>query len=268
MNEWECLPPCFQSGEKSEISSDPEPNSKQASVNVYAKSGRARAKLCFDCGGAHAMIECFKFKHRSVGDRWKIIKKARVCFACLSSREHRINDCPDKRKCSEPGCERFHHRLLHKELTEKQPSRSKNVGVNEMSDLNVNAETFNLTPQAAKQRSSVTSHQTHAGDAVTVTAKVIAVRIFGANGVFVDDYAFLDDGSSLTMMDQRIAERLGLTGTRENLHLRWTRGITRVEEARKCNVIVSTGLSKPFPIIPAHVPMKLTSYSIISHNTL
>jgi hypothetical protein len=103
--------------------------------------------------------------------------------------------------------------------------------------LNANAGTFDLHRQ--HDSSSLSSHQTHAGDGAEVTAKVVAVRIFGKDGKFVDDYAFLDDGSTLTLMEQRIADRLGLKGEREKLQLRWTKGISRDEDATKCDVTLA-----------------------------
>jgi hypothetical protein len=68
---------------------------------------------------------------------------------------------------------------------------------------------------------------------------VVAVRIHGSNGSFVDDFAFLDDGSSLTMMDRSIADRLNLQGKAENLRLQWTKGITRTESSLRCDVCIS-----------------------------
>ena len=230
MHEWECLPPCFQTVETRENWS----TSMSRSVNLHVSAEKIKKSSCFNCGGSHVLVECFRFKNLSVMDRWNVAKKARVCFGCLSSLEHRINDCPEKKECSELGCEKFHHRMLHNVRNSTICASEAQVA---QSRLNVHAGAFDPSQQAPSQVSS--SHQTHSGDAVAVTAKVVAVRIYGANGVFVDDYAFLDDGSTLTMMEKRIADRLGLEGSRENLHLRWTKGIERVEEARKCDVNLS-----------------------------
>jgi hypothetical protein len=68
---------------------------------------------------------------------------------------------------------------------------------------------------------------------------VVAIRIHGDYGNFVDDYAFLDDGSTSTMMDQTIADRLQMRGEPENLHFQWSKGITRTEETQRCDVTIS-----------------------------
>ena len=235
MDEWEGLPPSFQAMEKRDNSSD---QKKSRSVNVHAASESVKKESCFNCGGSHALVKCFKFQHLSVAERWNVVKKARACFACLASNQHRVNDCPVKIKCSEPGCEKRHHRLLHSGHNETLLPNTNNVAELSPSILNVNAGTFDPN-QSTSQRTLSSSHQTHAGLAAAITAKVVAVRIFGADGVFVDDYAFLDDGSTVTMMEKRIAERLGLEGEKENLHLRWTKGITRVEDAERCDVTLS-----------------------------
>lgn len=232
MHEWECLPPCFSSTESRESPS----RTKPRSVNVHMATGNKKRAYCLNCGGAHALVECFKFKHLSVSDRWNVVKKARVCFSCLSSQEHRIIDCPGKKECSEPGCEKPHHRLLHNSRNESS-SVTEHQGA--QTRLSIHAGTFEPSQQSTSPPASITSHQTHAGISASVTAKVVAVRIYGADGIYVDDYAFLDDGSTVTMMEKSIADRLGLKGAKENLHLRWTKGITRVEECIRCDITVS-----------------------------
>lgn len=231
MEEWESLPPTPPENDR--ISKG---KSSVKTLNVHSSADGRNQKPCFSCGGRnHKLPSCYKFKKLNVRERWEFVKDEGICFSCLMAKDHHVIDCPEKKICSEIGCEMPHHRLLHSSTT-YQPN------------LNANAETF----EPARDNSEIVSqqvrghnfnHQVHAGEDVgedaTVTAKVVAVRIFGPDGSFVDDHAFLDDGSTLTMMERQIAEKLGLVGEDENLHLQWTKGITRTERALKCDVTIS-----------------------------
>lgn len=46
-------------------------------------------------------------------------------------------------------------------------------------------------------------------------------------------YVFLDNGSELTFMSQKLADTLGLNGKAERLRLKWSNELTRVENNSK-----------------------------------
>lgn len=58
------------------------------------------------------------------------------------------------------------------------------------------------------------------------------LKLYGKTKV-LDTYAFLDEGSSLTMLEDEIADQLELTGTPESLCLKWTADTVRVEPKSK-----------------------------------
>lgn len=49
----------------------------------------------------------------------------------------------------------------------------------------------------------------------------------------IETFAFLDDGSSVTLMDESIAEELDLNGTPDELCLQWTSNVNRLERNSK-----------------------------------
>lgn len=59
--------------------------------------------------------------------------------------------------------------------------------------------------------------------------KILPVMIH-CNNRSVSTFAMLDDGSSLTLMEQDLANYLNLTGTPEALCLKWTDNTTKTEE--------------------------------------
>ena len=76
---------------------------------------------CWKCqNSSHWPDQCLKFAALSVDERLKTVKENHACFSCLkkAGREHRMNNCTRRRRCTkqENGtqCEQFHHSLLHK----------------------------------------------------------------------------------------------------------------------------------------------------------
>lgn len=52
-------------------------------------------------------------------------------------------------------------------------------------------------------------------------------------------FAFLDEGTTVTMMEKRIADALGLRGTSEQICLIWTKKIHRREHAERVSLEIS-----------------------------
>lgn len=208
MEQWQRLPRAPVTNSARSSTSIQSSNVKSKAVNVHVASGDKERKSCFNCGVGHALASCFKFRDLSVGERWDVVKKNKVCFSCLSSQDHRANECTNRKKCGEASCEKLHHWLLHKNPEQGRDEERSNSR-RSRSSLNGTAGGFTPQPsrnveengQAMNQHSVKLDHQVHGDEGSSVTAKVVAVRILGANGRYVDDFAFLDDGSSLTMMD-------------------------------------------------------------------
>ncbi|XP_038117142.1 uncharacterized protein LOC119769264 [Culex quinquefasciatus] len=72
-----------------------------------------------------------------------------------------------------------------------------------------------------------------------VLFRMLPVKVYcGERSMIV--LAFLDEGSSLTLIESGLADRLGLLGTKEKLTIKWTANITRVEQhSRRTNLWAS-----------------------------
>lgn len=55
----------------------------------------------------------------------------------------------------------------------------------------------------------------------------------------MDAFAFLDGGSSITMVEKDVFDHLELGGEPEQLTLQWTKGVSRVEDSLRTNLCVS-----------------------------
>ena len=69
--------------------------------------------LCRLCGANHCIWQCQKYIQKSVPERWNFAKQFRLCYRCLVE-GHLGKLCPKSRQCGLNGCQKLHHRLLHK----------------------------------------------------------------------------------------------------------------------------------------------------------
>ena len=72
-----------------------------------------KQKLCSLCGANHCIWQCQKYLQKRVPERWNFAKQFRLCYRCLME-GHLGNLCPRSRQCGQNGCQKLHHRLLHK----------------------------------------------------------------------------------------------------------------------------------------------------------
>lgn len=69
----------------------------------------------------------------------------------------------------------------------------------------------------------------HKVDLQSIMFRVIPIVLHGKN-VSVSTYAFLDEGSSLTLLEDSLADELNLVGDFEPLCSKWTRDTRRRED--------------------------------------
>lgn len=114
---------------------------------------------------------------------------------------HRRFQCRDKKKCKEKGCEAWHHILLHKD-------QSATLAVH-----------YNIRH--------------------CIIYRIVPVKIYGpANSI--ETYAYLDQGSGITFIEESLAEYLGVEGENLHLNLKWTSKVQRSEpNSRKVGIRIS-----------------------------
>lgn len=163
---------------------------------------------CCKAISSHTLKSSPKFMALSRNERWSIIKENRLCYKCFG--KHFSNKCSSKKVCEFERCDKMHHKLLHNQSTSS-------------------AETSEI----------VDACNTHYTRISTILYRIVPVRLFG-NGTTVVTYAFLDEGSSITLMDQTLADALNLKSTADRLCLKWTANTTRIEEKSiRANVRIS-----------------------------
>ncbi|CAH2091731.1 unnamed protein product [Euphydryas editha] len=136
----------------------------------------------------HEPSDCSKIKTAEQHRRWEIAKDANLCYRCLRYRSQ-THKCKT-RVCGKNGCERTHHPLLHFTPTNKEDRRE---------------ETEKVTT-------------THSHKELHAYLKYIPVRISGPKKT-IDTYALLDDGSTVTLIEESIASKIGAKGPKDPLNI-------------------------------------------------
>lgn len=184
------------------------------------KNQRSSLKCtCCDTVG-HGIWKCKIFLDKSFDERMKMVKEKRLCFSCLFP-DHPSVECKYKKECNIDGCGQQHHRLIHAKNSNPKPS----------APVEDNKE--------AQKVSQVSIH----GNGGVMT-KIVPVRLYGNNGNFVETYAFLDDGSQVTMIEKDVVKSLNLKGKSETLTLQWTQNVTRQEKSLRSSLKIS-GMNGP-----------------------
>ncbi|XP_062704792.1 uncharacterized protein LOC109426472 [Aedes albopictus] len=72
-----------------------------------------------------------------------------------------------------------------------------------------------------------------------VLFRIVPVQLH-YKGKTISVLAFLDEGASVTLMEQKLADRLGAVGVQERLTIRWTGDVSRVEDSRRMSLWTSS----------------------------
>lgn len=100
---------------------------------------------------------------------------------------------------------------------------------------------WSVTPVVSSANSANRiEHQNHHFNKSFALFRYVPVTIFG-NGRQVNLFAFLDEGSSSTLLEASIANQLGVDGPVSSLWLSWTGNISREEKESRCVEITICG---------------------------
>lgn len=183
-----------------------------AKKSSSSSTGKFQCQACNS--DSHKLEQCKKFKELSVEDRWILVKKFRLCGSCYGN--HHYFKCSLKKKCGKDGCTANHHVLLHNTARKVEKSSTSESGQN-----------------------VTNSHRSASTDVKFPDIFRIVPVILSYNGKSVRIFAYLDDGSNLTSLEERIATKIGAFGTTSTLCVLWSMGNTQVESnSRQLSVTI------------------------------
>ncbi|XP_065077675.1 uncharacterized protein LOC135700932 [Ochlerotatus camptorhynchus] len=152
-------------------------------------------KVCAACKKeGHKVTDCYKFKAMNIDERLKFVSQNVLCRTCLN--QHGKWPCKTWKGCGIEGCRLRHHTLLHSAT----PAVPAVVSTSHLKLQSGGGPVFRILP-------------------VTLYGKQSQVNVF----------AFVDEGSQISLLDVAVAEQLGVTGPTGTLNLQWTGNITREE---------------------------------------
>lgn len=167
---------------------------------------------------------CKQYLKLDRGEEWRLVREHMLCKFCLHKHK---GECKKRIMCGVEGCQYFHHSSLHNfsEITREQEK--------EKSSDNENTCQNNNSEQIVNSHCEINSR---------ILFKIVTIKLFGVQK-FVDTFALIDEGSSVSLMDESLMIDLDIQGVPKPLCLRWTGGVERTEDCSKKLVVEISGLN-------------------------
>ncbi|XP_065354638.1 uncharacterized protein LOC135949103 [Calliphora vicina] len=191
--------------------------------------------ICFKCKQSHYLNQCAKFKGISMAERWKFVKYNHLCFSCLHTGHNSLN-CNNRRQCGLDRCAKYHNRLLHENrIIDGNDDDNRNV-VQCQNDSDGTLGT--VDENGSSNNTLVTTIVGNYSNKETLF-KFLPVQLKGPNGC-VNVIAFIDNGSKISLLEEKVAKQIGLQGPKGNLSLGWIGGKTSNEISTTINLEISS----------------------------
>ncbi|KAF6213645.1 hypothetical protein GE061_011366 [Apolygus lucorum] len=173
---------------------------------------------CLQCNvSSHTLKDCRKFARMSDDDRFQWARENEICFGCLQ-KGHRGFSCKANVSCK--VCKKHHNTLLH-------PRSAKTVATLQETEREQSEdEDGDAGEEATSQDNVVTAVNIEKERRLLL--RIVPVKLHGPLKT-VETYAFLDSGSTVTMIREDMAAELGLQGEKQPLKVRWTDNSIREE---------------------------------------
>lgn len=213
----------------------PRVNDRKSKV-VYAATEDQKTE-CFCCGAEHITTECKKLKAMPVEKRWEWAKEIRICFRCLNSKHRRFR-CK-KKACGVKECRRPHHALLHAE-----------------------GEAVESTPTTEESVVTASAHATTGRNKVLL--KVCPITVRTESGSEIKTHALLDEGSTITLIDNQLATMIGARGPKRALNVIGVTSSNREPDSQLVNLSIKGTNRKEYHSVNARTVKNL----ILSRQTV
>ncbi|XP_062557552.1 uncharacterized protein LOC134222417 [Armigeres subalbatus] len=187
---------------------------KQSECKVYSPDSSGMCIICQGC--CESVDVCKHFLTLDHPSRWNLLREHKLCRCCLGRHQ---GPCRLNRNCGKNGCAFKHHRLLHNDAKDHRTS-----------SVNAIASRHETANHAITQSDTVHTCNTHRANSKSVLFQYIPV-ILHNRGIEIRTYAFLDLGSSVTLLEESLASKLQLKGRDYPLCLRWTGDACRYEDS-------------------------------------
>ena len=191
---------------------------------------------CLYCEkGRHFLSRCQKFRDLTPSERRDVARLQRCCYGCLRG-VHFITECTSKRSCTSEGCDQEHHGMLCLKFVPKakvsksgfrgRPNGRSGGRWKPRGNWSPRNQVTSAGTDHEEPKQVLTSRQPDS----KVLFKILPVTLYGPNDLEITIFALFDEGSSISLLDQSVADCLQLQGTPQPLCLRWTGEVVKAEE--------------------------------------
>nr|XP_044248645.1 uncharacterized protein LOC108069676 [Drosophila takahashii] len=200
---------------------------RQGCLNTHtavAGSAQQRVEHCMVCDGPHCISRCESFAGLPYAAKWDVVRTSHLCKICLKRHN---KSCWKKRSCGINNCQAIHHPLLHQDQSP--------------------------VPGA------LNNHRQPENEGEESYFRIIPVTLRGKSKL-IEIYAFMDDGSTLTLLEESVANELEEDGIPSPLCISWTGSVQRQEpSSRRLDLRISgtSQNSKVFNISNVHTVASL-----------
>jgi hypothetical protein len=158
---------------------------------------------CSCCRQKHTLPNCPKFKALPFRQQSVIIRRDKICYHCLAG-IHYTRDCKtdEGQKCGIGGCERYHHKALHRD-----PNSSFFIGY----QIEEEIEPPTPTPEELEEVNNISSFKIAHNGAFSIQTLICNVLSRKEKrGRDIKSVVLIDSGSSMTCIDEDFAMELNL----------------------------------------------------------
>lgn len=215
----------------------PHPSNRRDRILLSTNLHNNQCPVCNETD--HVIADCNRFKQLNLNDRWAKVREKRMCIGCLHS-GHGTRNCPNRGQCGIHGCRRPHHQLLHsygQRQTSFNRPNSNNISLQQTTSTAQQGDEPSLPSTSNESRNHERVHNCRIEEK-RVMFRIIPVKLFGET-VVIKTYALLDEGSSVTMIDEKLANDLGLDGPKSTLELQWLDNRRKSEVSRAVSFKIS-----------------------------
>lgn len=157
------------------------------------------SSACGLCNDEHALWKCPQFLNMTSTEKLRKVKQLNYCDNCLVG--HSKKQCQSKKRCRK--CLKAHNTLIHEvSAGDQSASASKNF------------DTVTQRGNVATKEISTRSSNASWDDASEILLATAVIRITGANGNQHEMRALVDQGSQLSLINEKAAQVLGLKRSR------------------------------------------------------
>ncbi|GFX91586.1 DUF1758 domain-containing protein [Trichonephila clavipes] len=181
--------------------------------SLVVNSKKITVKPCILCRNSHPLYKCIAFQNMSVECRKKFVTNNKLCINCL--RLH-YGACMSKYKCTVSGCKGLHNSLLHDSAELCSAVKNHTVGERGI-ESNSNPTRFEGQPEVAVL--------TYGNKCVLLNTFMIFVK--SADGYRIKLRGLLDNASTICVMREDIARKLGFKFKSANQSITGINGITQ-----------------------------------------